>query len=234
MTLLTYRSWMQPLSILKHKGGVDSAEFSPDGRRMITVSDGTVGVWDAETGQPLTAPTVHDTNVLSAKFSPDGKRMATVTDNKIARIWDAQSGLPLTEPMHHGTRLCSVEFSPDGKRIVTGTSGKTFNVWDAETGQLLLGPEPPPVKLPEKPADATAGKGRGPSAKGGNVYSVNIVGYINSPDGDMFTFSITPWGAHFSPDGKSIVTASVGHSIQVWDAETGQALTEPLKHIAPV
>jgi WD40 repeat protein/serine/threonine protein kinase len=34
----------------------------------------------------------------------------------------------------------------------------------------------------------------------------------------------------FSPDGKSIVTASQDRTARVWDAQTGQPLTEPLRH----
>jgi WD40 repeat protein/Flp pilus assembly protein TadD len=40
--------------------------------------------------------------------------------------------------------------------------------------------------------------------------------------------------AHFSPDGKRIVTASSDHTARVWDAQSGQPLTEPLKHDAKV
>src|ERR1017187_3387839 len=40
--------------------------------------------------------------------------------------------------------------------------------------------------------------------------------------------------AHFSPDGKRVVTAYNDHTARVWDAQTGQPLTEPLKHGASV
>jgi tetratricopeptide (TPR) repeat protein len=36
--------------------------------------------------------------------------------------------------------------------------------------------------------------------------------------------------AQFSPDGKRIVTASSDNTARVWDAQSGQPLTEPLKH----
>ncbi|NOS71010.1 MAG: protein kinase [Verrucomicrobia bacterium] len=38
--------------------------------------------------------------------------------------------------------------------------------------------------------------------------------------------------AQFSPDGKRIVTASMDGNARVWDAQSGQPLTEPLKHNA--
>ena len=36
--------------------------------------------------------------------------------------------------------------------------------------------------------------------------------------------------AAFSPDGRRVVTCSLDLTARVWDAMTGQALTEPLKH----
>src|ERR1019366_10666411 len=57
-TLLTYHSWPLPASgTMKHIGGVWSAQFSPDGQRILTASyDNTARVWNAQTGQPLTEP----------------------------------------------------------------------------------------------------------------------------------------------------------------------------------
>ena len=42
---------------IDHRGEVNSASFSPDGKRMVTASkDGTARVWDAGTGKPVGAP----------------------------------------------------------------------------------------------------------------------------------------------------------------------------------
>ncbi|NIP93191.1 MAG: hypothetical protein GWO24_06940, partial [Akkermansiaceae bacterium] len=34
--------------------------------------------------------------------------------------------------------------------------------------------------------------------------------------------------ASFSPDGSRVLTASVDHTARVWDAQTGQAMGEPI------
>ena len=59
---------------------VNSAEFSPDGKRIVTASgDNTARIWDAETGKLLHTLTGHEDRVNSAEFSPDGKRIVTAS-----------------------------------------------------------------------------------------------------------------------------------------------------------
>ena len=91
----------QPLTEpLEHNDEVVFSQFSPDGKRIVTVSeDHTVRVWDAKTGQPLTEPLKHNDWVSYSQFSPDGKRIHTASGDT-SRVWDAQTGQPLTEPLN--------------------------------------------------------------------------------------------------------------------------------------
>ena len=57
---------------MPHAARVSSAQFSPDGLRVVTASkDWTARVWDARTGLQLTRPLLHQGTVSSAEFSPD-------------------------------------------------------------------------------------------------------------------------------------------------------------------
>jgi hypothetical protein len=68
---------------------VYSAQFSPDGRRVVTASqDRTARLWNAATGKPLGEPMVHEGWVYSAQFSLDGQRVVTASDDNTARLWD--------------------------------------------------------------------------------------------------------------------------------------------------
>jgi hypothetical protein len=84
-----YSSFEEPFYIqtLEHQGPVNSAVFSPDGKRILTASsDGTAKLWDAG-GKLLADLNKHKGAVLSAVFSPDGKRILTASSDGTAKVW---------------------------------------------------------------------------------------------------------------------------------------------------
>jgi dipeptidyl aminopeptidase/acylaminoacyl peptidase len=123
---------------MRHGGGVLSAQFSPDGQRVVTASDDwTARIWDVASGKPLGEPMKHESIVRLAQFSPDGQRVVTASDYKTARIWDVASGKPLGEPMKHEDFVYSARFSPDGRRVVTASQDNTARIWDVANGKPL-------------------------------------------------------------------------------------------------
>lgn len=67
----------EPLS-LEHGSWVTAAQFSGDGRYVVTASyDRTARVWLAQTGQAVTPPLRHGHAVWRASFSPDGRYVLT-------------------------------------------------------------------------------------------------------------------------------------------------------------
>jgi WD40 repeat protein len=129
-----------------HMAPVFSVAFSPDGKRLASVSlDRTVKVWDTQTGQELFSPTLIEPQFRcylapSVAFSPDGRRLAGPVGNAYGgglNVWDAQTGKKIVALQGHATTVNSLAFSPDRKRLV-GVIHKTVKVWDAETGQQLV------------------------------------------------------------------------------------------------
>jgi WD40 repeat protein len=229
----TTRSWNAQTGLpltkpLGHGFVVWSAQFSPDGKRIVTaLTDGTARVWDAQTDQPLTGPMQHNKRINSVQFSPDGKRIVTASWDDTARVWDAQSGQALTDPLPHKQRVMSAQFSPDGKRVVTASWDKTARVWDAESGKPLT----PPL------AHGAFVNSAQFSPDGKRVVTACSDGTArlwDAQSGQLLIESSKHGGAlesaQFSPDGRWILTASDDHAARLWDAQSGQPLTEPLQH----
>jgi WD40 repeat protein len=115
---------------LRHGSAVRQAVFSPEGRRVLTVSgDNTARVWDAASGTLLLPPLRHQGTVEHGTFSPDGRWIATASKDHTARVWDAHTGEPVCTLRHrHAVRL--VSFAPDGRRLLTVAGEPAAFVWE--------------------------------------------------------------------------------------------------------
>ena len=146
---MTQRSFPLPLcDPIRHDDHVLSARFSPDGRRILTVSrNNTARVWDAATGRLARSPLAHNPSLVRkneflgglhpmfASFSPDGTRVATGATDNLGRIWDANTGQMLTPPLPHPDWVSYVSFSPDGKLVATACKDGAVRLWNAATGE---------------------------------------------------------------------------------------------------
>ena len=74
-----------------HIARVAGVTFSPDGKRLASVSDleGALKLWDVVSGkEALTIRVVEPGGVV---FSPDGWQIATGSGDATVRIWDAKA-----------------------------------------------------------------------------------------------------------------------------------------------
>jgi tetratricopeptide (TPR) repeat protein len=116
---------------------VDWADFSSDGRHILTRSAQRIRIWDSDTGRLQQEWSAHDAALHSAQFSPDGTRVVTAGKDNTARVWNTATGAPVTPPLRHRGEVLQAWFSPDNTRIVTASKDHTAKIWDARSGAAL-------------------------------------------------------------------------------------------------
>ena len=116
---------------------VQDIQFSPNGKKIVTVSeDGTIKLWDLE-GKLISTFIGHTKPVNCIEFSPDGTRIVTASDDKTARIWDLKGNqLAVFE---HENEVPEVQYSKDGTRIITTTSYGKVKSWLTIKGIIQSG-----------------------------------------------------------------------------------------------
>ncbi|MFH0894476.1 MAG: caspase family protein [Bacteroidota bacterium] len=130
---------------LGHTSLVWDAEYSPDGKYIVTASaDKTAKMWESKSGRLIQNFEGHLWGINSAQFSPvcssdptGGKYIVTASDDSTAKIWESSSGKILKTLSGHRGYVYSAKFSPDGKNIVTTSKDSTAKIWDTQSGKLL-------------------------------------------------------------------------------------------------
>lgn len=109
--------------------GIWSAEFSPDGRFLVTIGAGltsTASLWDVESGKQIGAWG----SITSASFSADSRHVLVQVPSGVeARGIYSQEKTILPEQSGGA-------YSPDGKFIAT-SKGQTVTLWEAVSGNKV-------------------------------------------------------------------------------------------------
>ncbi|KAG9091479.1 hypothetical protein FRC06_000549, partial [Ceratobasidium sp. 370] len=225
------KEWTRCLRSIWVSSKVESVAFSPDSRRIVSGShDGTVRIWDAETGDPVLEPLKGHTDwVTSVAFSPNGRWIVSGSYDKALQIWDAGTGKAVLDPLRgHSARVWSVAFSPDSRYIVSGSEDKTLRIWDAETGKSVL---EPPYGHTDEVLSVTF------SPDSHWIVSGSLDNTVRIWDARTGSTAREPLRGHsygvksvaFSPDSHRIASCSIDKTVRVWDAKTGDAVLKPLK-----
>jgi WD40 repeat protein/DNA-binding SARP family transcriptional activator len=220
--------------ILQHVGPVNSAQWSSDGSRILSVTDIVAKVWDTTTGKELLTLSGHENWVVMATWSPSEERILTASKDGTAKVWNASASSPtygeeLLTLSGHTEPVGIAIWSPTGELIVSADWGGTVLVWDASTGEQLF-------NLPGH-TDAVVGATWSPdgsrivtASDDGTAKVWDVSAALNagvSTGEESFTLSghtaQVKWAA-WSPDGSRIVTAGQDDTVKVWDASSGAGI----------
>lgn len=125
-----------------HKAAIEHAQFSPDGRLIVSASqDRTARIWAVDSGQAMLTLSPQ-TAVRHAEFSPNSQQVVIAGQDGTARVFQVATGNLQVILAAHQAAILNVKFSPDGQTIATASADGTARLWDAVTGseQALLRP----------------------------------------------------------------------------------------------
>jgi WD40 repeat protein len=125
--------------LIGHEGLVTAIDWSPDGSSILTSgADGTIRLWEAETGAEKLTNAIHTDSVNDAVWSPDGNQIASASTDGTVRVWNSDLGHEVLIFASLTGRITGVSWSPDGNRLAAASEDGLAHVWDVENGGLRL------------------------------------------------------------------------------------------------
>ena len=204
-----------PTRIAGHTELVKAVAFLKDNMTLASVAfNGVITFWDLKTSQISKLQTIGHLDLLTtAAFSPDGAKLASIggkgkvlfeggseliSDNSL-RLNDVRTGRELTN-LKTSVFASEIVFSPQGKAVAF-SSFNIIRVWNTETDTFF-----------NIPLSAEQ--------------NIDQDGNLVSPPGALPP-QTSEWiiALIFSPDGKKLVSGTLGGQVEMWDVESGVVLT---------
>lgn len=208
------------IRVLKgHRDSVESLAFLDNGARLASGSvDGTIRIWDVESGKTIRTLKGHRRSVNALAVSPDGKLLVSAGNESELLTWDPATGTPRGKLVGHSLDVYALAFSPDGRWLASGGRDRTVIVWDMTTRKpvhKLEGHEDTVMALAFSPDGNWLLSGD----KGGQLRRWN-----RSDGAEIARLSIhqgrTVTAVSISLDARWYATAGGDSTVRLWNAET--------------
>jgi len=204
----------QIIKTLSHNLNINELSgFTPDGKKVISISDDTCIIWDMDTGQIINR-LKHSFRITDFDITPDGKGFVTGSLDHSCILWDLKTGMTIMQ-LEFPRSIYSVTISPNGKLAIIVSYDLGF-VLDLDTRHVIH-----TLKGHSKYIDGitiTPDGKRAISVAGDIhiIWNLSTGGDINS-----LRFAYRSTALSITPDGKKAISIS-GDTCIVWNTNTGE------------
>ncbi len=235
---------------LSHADYVFGIAFSPNGKLLASASsDGTVRLWETNTGNEVGEPVVgHNNGAESVAFSEDGRLLASGDVAGNILIWEIPIGLGLSKVTDYRTLKPSLKmhfyrpdnrqkpimaFSPDNRMLATSSRDGIISLWRLDY------PDPPDlVGIRDSIGDVRFledGKTLASVSQNKTLYLWDVVTRKLVTKSVISVDKHDEWITTISPDGNTIAAANSSGQIRLWETSTKKIRGNPLQgHNGPV
>ena len=215
-------------AVLPAGGPVTSADYSRDGRLILTASvDGKARIYDARSHHLLRALEAHSP-LAGAAFSGSDRLVVTDGHDGAARVWVTATGHELRALMHRRSVL-SASFSRSGGLLVTASADRAARIWRVGSWkELAVLRHPGPVRGAVFNRDGSLVLTRS-SDRYGRLFDARRHRLLR-----RFDQGGTVTVAAFSPNGRYALTAGANRTARIWSVRDGRLLRELKGHVGRV
>ncbi len=231
-TLRLHPVWSRVADVFGEWGSVESAEFSPDSKYIVSGSkyDNSVIMWRTSDGTELWRQYVPQ-EIERVGWSADNQYVAACSEDFMVRVYAAEDG-ELVKELPHDQGIDGLAWSNKGSLLVTGEEGQQVGEKGKQktVGMLRMFQMPEGRQLYELDFGGTINEimfsqdnkyllaaGHG----GVKVFDASSLELLKELKPDHFVKFTT---ADFTPDNKYIAASGFGGFIYVWDWQKGELI----------
>ncbi|PVU95873.1 hypothetical protein BB561_001565 [Smittium simulii] len=215
-----------------HNAPIVAVKWSPSSKFLLTGSlDGTVIVWDTESGKIISKFAAHKGSVLEVAWRCDNIFATCSTDSCIA-IWSvSQTISPLYKLMGHKGEINTISWHSSGKLLASGSDDSSAKVWEFVNDSRL-----------------NIASNNALVNEGGEMIEIDpiIVNHLSNQDKEIENADVRVrtllgheqqvYVVEWLPNVENAIlaTGSFDGSVRIWDAKTGENIRTLFAHNDPI